>query len=216
MVFATYLSTNGSASIWYANGGGGRVYTSPSIHTTRPSTVAQTVRWNSKNYSSIGKSNAHSTQIKWSAFITSRGCGSGKSGRHPYKDTEIDPSLHKLEIRKDMDLNKRETIDQIYLSPDPLFDAFEEQVNIAQWTTLDHRTAGFCLIKRDNRLVIGSIKPSTTAAKIPRWWLMKVGDDDVETAEQVFQGLARAKAKKKSQWGCGNVLIWLDKILKLL
>jgi hypothetical protein len=33
---------------------------------------------------------------------------------------------------------------------------------------LDHRTAGFCLIKRDNRLVIGSIKPSTTAAKIPR------------------------------------------------
>jgi hypothetical protein len=80
-----------------------------------------------------------------------------------------DIEFNKVDIIKDMALDKKETFAQIYLSPSSYFDAFEEKFNIRHCTTLDHKCAGMTLIQRDDRLIVGAIVPSTPAAKIQRW-----------------------------------------------
>jgi hypothetical protein len=65
---------------------------------------------------------------------------------HPYHNTAIDFSINRLDIIKDMDLDKEETFAQVYLSPSPYFEAFEEEIDIRTWSPNDHHTAGFMII----------------------------------------------------------------------
>jgi hypothetical protein len=109
----------------------------------------------------------------------------------------FDVEFNKIDIIKDMALDKKEVFAQVYLSPSPYFDAFEELMNIRHWTTLDHKTAGLNLLQRDDRLVVGSILSSTPAAKIPRWrsrirraWLLMVDGKEVHSKADVFEALA--------------------------
>ena len=117
-----------------------------------------------------------------------------------------DIEFNKVDIIKDMALDKKETFAQIYLSPSPYFDAFEEKINIRHWTTLDHKCAGMTLIQQDDRLILGGIIPSTPAAKILRWrsrvrgaWLLEVNGIRVKTIEDVYAALARLKEEGRDE-----------------
>jgi hypothetical protein len=55
----------------------------------------------------------------------------------------------------------------VYMSPDLYFEAFDKMVNLRKFNLSKHRTAGLCLAQSDNRLFLGSIAPSTPAARIP-------------------------------------------------
>ena len=112
----------------------------------------------------------------------------------------FDTEFNKVDIIKDMALNKKETFAQIYLSPLPYFDAFEEMMNIRHWNTLDHKCAGLNLLSRDDRPIVGAIQPSTPAAKIPRWrsrirgaWLLEVDGKAVHSKTDIFEILAKMK-----------------------
>ena len=105
-----------------------------------------------------------------------------------------------------MALDKKETFAQIYLSPSPYFDAFEEKFNLRHWTTLDHKCAGLTLIQRGDRLIVGGIVPSTPAAKIPRWrtrvrgaWLIEINGTPVKTREDVVTALVGLKEEGREE-----------------
>jgi hypothetical protein len=56
----------------------------------------------------------------------------------------------------------------IYLLPNPYFESFKEVVYITRFDFNKHQTAGLCLTTTGDHLFLGSISPSTPAAKIPR------------------------------------------------
>ncbi len=75
--------------------------------------------------------------------------------------------------------------------PNPYFESFEEVVDIIRFDLNKHWTAGLCLTTTGGRLFLGSISPSTPAAKIPRWctrikgaWLIRVGLTVVTTIKK--------------------------------
>jgi hypothetical protein len=74
-----------------------------------------------------------------------------------------------LDIIEDMQLDKEEAFAQVYLSPSPYFEAFQEEIDIKHWTTHDHHTAGFVLVSKNDRLVLADILKSTPAARIDKW-----------------------------------------------
>jgi hypothetical protein len=95
----------------------------------------------------------------------------------------------------------RQDMALIYMSPDPYYEAFEEVMDIRRFDLSRHRTAGRCLSHIDGRLILGSMAPSTPAAKIPRWrsrlkgaWLIKIDDHAVSTIDQVYQVFAQLNA----------------------
>ena len=61
------------------------------------------------------------------------------------------------------------TFQQIYLSPHPYYDAFQEQLDIWQWHPNDHPTAGLRLIEEDQRVFVVMMDSSTPASRILRW-----------------------------------------------
>jgi hypothetical protein len=88
----------------------------------------------------------------------------------------------------------------IYMSPDPYHEAFEQTVDLRKFDLLKHKTAGLSLYKRNGRVHLASISPSTPAAPIHNWrtcihgaWLIKVDDtlvtsiDDVSTALEALR-----------------------------
>jgi hypothetical protein len=93
-------------------------------------------------------------------------------------------------------------IASIYLSPDPFYKSFEEEVDLRRFDLTKHRMAGLCLAHYDGRLYLGGIAKSTPCAKIPRWqtrikgaWLIKVGPHTVSTiqeAQDAFTALSLA------------------------
>jgi hypothetical protein len=90
----------------------------------------------------------------------------------------------------------------VYMSPDPYHKAFEEVLDLRRFNFTRHRTAGLCLAHVNGPLILGSITPSTPAAKIPRWrsqlkgaWLIKIGNTAVSTiaeAQKAFDNLSSA------------------------
>jgi hypothetical protein len=79
----------------------------------------------------------------------------------------------------------------IYFMPNPYFKSFEEVMEITRFDFNKHRTAGLCLTTAGNRFFLGSISPSTPAAKIPRGhtrikkaWLIWVGLTIVTTIKE--------------------------------
>jgi len=89
----------------------------------------------------------------------------------------------------------------VYMLPDPYHEAFEEVLDLRHFDLSRHRTAGLCLAHINGRLFLGSMTPSTPAAKIPRWrlrikgaWLIKIGDtmvSSISDAQQAFAALAQ-------------------------
>ena len=78
----------------------------------------------------------------------------------------------------------------VYMSPDPYFEAFEETLNVQHVNLKKHTTAGLELYESSGRVYLRSMKPGTTAAKIPDWrtrlrgtWLIKIGDTIISSMD---------------------------------
>ena len=63
--------------------------------------------------------------------------------------------------------SKEKVFRQIYLSPTPYYDAFEEKLDLRSWIPTDHPTAGLRLVQEDYRVIVIAMDPSTTASRIP-------------------------------------------------
>jgi hypothetical protein len=121
----------------------------------------------------------------------------------PYGNTSLEPRMHRLSIIDDMQLDRGETFAQVYLSPSPYCEAFEEELDLRKWNLTDHHTAGLNLIQRDGRLILADILKSTPAARIPKWhtrcrgaWLMEVNGMPVHSTSDVERVLKLSKARK--------------------
>jgi hypothetical protein len=93
---------------------------------------------------------------------------------------------------------------QIYLSPTPYNDAFEEELDLRKFYFKLHHTAGMSFIPQDTRLILASMVPSTPGARIPRWrtrlrgaWLLLVNGtpvDSIVSVQQAFNSLSLSRA----------------------
>jgi hypothetical protein len=95
---------------------------------------------------------------------------------------------------------------QVYLSPTPYNDAFEEPIDLHKFNFTQHRSAGLSLLQQDNRLILASMVPSTPGTRIARWhtrlqgaWLLSVNGTPVTTlsdVQQTFHDLSLRQAAK--------------------
>jgi hypothetical protein len=118
---------------------------------------------------------------------------------NPYLNTAVELQSN---IIKDMDFDQEEAFAQVYLSPSPYFEAFEEEIDIRQWTSNDHHTAGLVLVDSNNRLVLADILKSTPAARIDKWRsrcrgavLLEVEERKVQSAKEVHEILVNLKER---------------------
>jgi hypothetical protein len=76
----------------------------------------------------------------------------------------------------------------VYMSPDPFFDAFEEDLDLRKWSFDKHHTAGLSLLHHNGRLYLGGMTPSSPGAKVDKWrlhlkgaWLIKIVSSTIST-----------------------------------
>jgi hypothetical protein len=102
-----------------------------------------------------------------------------------------------------MGLDREETFAQVYLSPSPYFEAFEEEIDLRTWTPNDHHTAGLVFIQKDDALILGDILKSTPAVRINKWRsrcrgaiLLEVEGKPVQSTKDVASILENLKQRK--------------------
>lgn len=133
-------------------------------------------------------------------MITPNAAAAAKTN-NPYYNTALDLEVnHQLSIIDDMKLDKDEVFAQVYLSPSPYFEVFEEEINIRMWSPNDHHTAGFVFIQRNESLILADILRSTPAAKIDKWrsrcrdaTVLEVEGIPVQTTKDVHDVLINLK-----------------------
>jgi hypothetical protein len=87
----------------------------------------------------------------------------------------------------------------VYMSPDPFFDAFDEDLGLRKWSFDKHCTTSLSLLLHNGRLYLGGMNPGSSGAKVDKWclnlcgaWLIKIGSTMVSTiseAQLAFQVL---------------------------
>jgi hypothetical protein len=92
----------------------------------------------------------------------------------------------------------------VYMSPDPFFDSFEEELDLWKWSFDKHHTAGLNLVFHNGRLYLGGMTPGTPGAKVDQWWvnlrgarLIKIGSSLILTisdAQAAFKELYESSA----------------------
>lgn len=55
--------------------------------------------------------------------------------------------------------SKNDVFQQIYLSPNPYYDAFQERLDLQSWNQNNHVTPGLWLIQDDNRALVTPMDP---------------------------------------------------------
>jgi hypothetical protein len=93
----------------------------------------------------------------------------------------------------------KEDMTTVYMSLDPFFDAFEEELDLRKWSFDKHRTAGLSLLLHNGRLYLAGMTPGTPGAKVDKWhvnlrgaWLIKISCTMVSTiseAQLAFRAL---------------------------
>jgi hypothetical protein len=93
----------------------------------------------------------------------------------------------------------KEDMATVYMSLDPIFDAFEEELDLRKWSFDKHRTTSLSLLLHNGHLYLGSMTPGTPGAKVDKWcinlcgaWLIKIGCTMVSTiseAQLAYQAL---------------------------
>ena len=111
----------------------------------------------------------------------------------PYKDIVLETFNKDGSAVVDYHITIKD-IAQIYVSPHPFNDAFEEHVDLRRYDESKHAAAELRLTTTNSRLILDTIDKSTPCARIPRWrsrlkgaWLIQVGDTRVSTLDQVKQ-----------------------------
>ena len=81
---------------------------------------------------------------------------------------------------------------QVYLSPTPYNDAFEEVLDLQKFDLSRHRAAGMAFLPQDNRLILANMVASTPGARIARWrtrlrgaWLLSINGNPVQMLTDV-------------------------------
>jgi hypothetical protein len=81
---------------------------------------------------------------------------------------------------------------QVYLSPTPYNDAFDEVLDLRKFDFSRHRAAGMAFLPQDNRLILANMVASTPGARIACWrtrlcgaWLLSINDNPVHTLTDV-------------------------------
>jgi hypothetical protein len=92
----------------------------------------------------------------------------------------------------------------VYISPDPFYGAFEEELDLRKFDLSQHSTAGLNFFKKDQRLFLASMAPATPGAHIPRWrtqiygaWLIAINGIHITTladAQSIFHRLSNANS----------------------
>ncbi len=87
----------------------------------------------------------------------------------------------------------------VYMSPDPYFESFKQQIDLRQFDLTKHSTAGLSLVEHDGCLHLTTMIPGTPAAKIKDWrscvkgaWLIKIGTTLVTSVKTAHDTLAAA------------------------
>jgi hypothetical protein len=88
-----------------------------------------------------------------------------KSPAMPKKDIAVEVIREYLIGKEDMAM--------IYISPDPFYGAFEEELDLCKFDLSQHSTAGMNFFAKDQRLFLASIVPGTPGARIP-WWRTRI------------------------------------------
>ena len=87
----------------------------------------------------------------------------------PYADTALDPGLNEDSAAvEEYNIDQRD-LRQIYLSPHAYDHAFEEELNLATFNSVNHSTAGMELENRDGRLILTDMTPGAPGHRIRRW-----------------------------------------------
>ena len=87
----------------------------------------------------------------------------------PYKGTVLDRHLSTAPpVVDEYGISKRD-LAQIYVSPHPYNQAFEEILELRRFNATKHSTAGLCLDEVDGRLILQEMAPGTPGHKIVRW-----------------------------------------------
>jgi hypothetical protein len=81
-----------------------------------------------------------------------------------------------------------EDMAMVYISPDPFYGAFQEELDLRRFDLATHGTAGLNFVEKDQRLFLALINPGTPGAHIPWWrtcicgaWLIKIDGTRVST-----------------------------------
>jgi hypothetical protein len=103
----------------------------------------------------------------------------------------------------------KEDMAMVYVSPDPFYEAFEEEFDLCKWSFSRHCTAGLSLLLLNGRLYLGGMTPSSPGAKVDKWgihlcgtWLIRIGSSTVST-------IAEAQAIFKALYDSGTPLVTL-------
>jgi hypothetical protein len=81
-----------------------------------------------------------------------------------------------------------EDMAMIYISPDPFYGTFDEELDLCKFDLSQHSTAGMNFFEKDQRLFLASMAPGTPGAHIPRWrtrihgaWLIAINGTQLTT-----------------------------------
>jgi hypothetical protein len=95
----------------------------------------------------------------------------------------------------------KEDMAMIYISPDPFYGAFEEELDLRKFDLSQHSTAGMNFFAKDQRLFLALMAPGTPGARIPRWhtqirgaWLIAIDGTQLTTladAQSIFCRLSQ-------------------------
>ncbi|EJK69950.1 hypothetical protein THAOC_08742 [Thalassiosira oceanica] len=123
----------------------------------------------------------------------------------PYADTSMAPTVNDVDLATSYGVTRRD-LAQIYLSPHPYEDAFEETLQMATFKQSANPLAGLRLDNRDGRLILREMMPGTPGHRIPRWksrlrqaWLVAVNGIEVSTTDEVATVLSQVIASDQPE-----------------
>jgi hypothetical protein len=71
------------------------------------------------------------------------------------------------EIATEYDITRGD-LATVYMSPDPFFGTFEENIHLSKWSYDKHHTAGMALVKHNGHLYLGNMIPGLPDAKVDK------------------------------------------------
>ncbi len=92
----------------------------------------------------------------------------------------------------------------VYISPDPFYGAFKEELDLCKFDLSRHSTAGLNFFEKDQHLFLALMVPGTPGARIPWWrtqlrgaWLIAIDGTNISTltdAQSIFCCLSNANS----------------------